>query len=85
MVELKQDNPPAVNRKRHTARDLTYPSAIQFQRGGGTPNQSLGYPPERDMGPVEVLWDRDGVHPREQTDTCENSTFHISKDTGSND
>ena len=30
------------------------------------------------MGPVEVLWDGDGISPRcEQTDTCENSTFPI--------
>ena len=37
-----------------------------------------GGPPEKDVGPVEVLWDGDGVPPLPrcgQTDTCENSTF----------
>ena len=29
----------------------------------GTWGQSLGYPPRKDMGPVEVLWDGDGVTP----------------------
>ena len=35
-----------------------------------------GTSPRKDMGPVEVLWDEDGVpSPREQTETYENSTF----------
>ena len=31
--------------------------------GGMSWDQSLGYPPRKDMGPVEVLWDGDRVHP----------------------
>ena len=41
----------------------------------GTWDQWLGYP-RKDMVPVGVLWDGDGIQPRcGQADTCENSTF----------
>ena len=45
-----------------------------LKRSGGP---VTGVPARKDTGPVEVLWDGDGVNsPRcEQTDTCENSTF----------
>ena len=34
----------------------------------GTPHLGLGYPPRKDMGPVEVLWDGDGVNPPSRKD-----------------
>ena len=41
----------------------------------------MEYPLGKDMGPVEVLWDGDGVPPPfpacERTHACENSTFRI--------
>ena len=42
-------------------------------------DQSLGYPPGKDIGPVEVLWDGNGIilPGCGQTYTCENSTFSI--------
>ena len=44
-------------RKRHTTRHVA---------SAGTWDQSLGYPSRKKMGPVEVLWDGDGV-PSERT------------------
>ena len=54
----------------------------------GTPTPSCpdweapwGTPPESTWGPVEVLWDGDGVSPRVWTDTrSENITFHHHSD-----
>ena len=50
-----------------------------------TPSRDLGsvtgVPFRKNMGPVEVLWDGDGLNPPShlcgQTHTCENSTFPI--------
>ena len=39
----------------------------------GTLDQSLGYPPGKDMGPVEVSWDGDGVPPEK---TCEQWKYY---------
>ena len=51
-------------------------------KGPGTSGSIMGWrwgtPPRKDMGPVEVLWDGDGVNPSPpgvDRDTCEHSTF----------
>ena len=36
---------------------------LEYPSPEGTRDQSLGYPPGKDMGPVQVLWDVDGVPP----------------------
>ena len=74
----KQESRPAGNRKRHTAGGITCPS-VTCRGGGGVPHPDLagdwatplgrdlkpvtGVPAAKDMGPVEVLWDGDGVPP----------------------
>ena len=67
-----QESPPVGNRKWRTTCGVTCPS-ITFHGRWGVPYPVrargeypilswLGYPPPRkDMGPVEVLWDGDGV------------------------
>ena len=60
---------------------------------GGYPHQGIpphpdltGVPPGKVMGPVEVLWDGDGVSPPpEQTHACENITSCRTTYAGGND
>ena len=70
---------------------LTWLGGTPSQDGGtlswGTPRPDLaeGYPPGRAMGPVEVLWDGDGVPARVWTDKqAETITFPHPSDAGGN-
>ena len=61
------------------AREGTYPGWGVPPSWGTFPCPDLGLvtgvPPRKDMGPVEVLWDRDGVSPR--CGQTENITSHL--------
>ena len=45
-----------------TARHIASTPLLSYPRGGGPPYLGL-VSPRRDLGPVEVLWDGDGVTP----------------------
>ena len=90
-TQIRIDNKKVVlcERKRFIVRCVASTSSVLLSyRGGGgggegTPSQDIpdlaGVHTGKDMGPVEVLWDGDGVPHRgcEQTDACENSTFPL--------
>ena len=77
MTSDKQDSPPVGNRKRHNLSKhnlsrregcqsylgVSHPSQEVCNWDWGTPPPGTTVPPRKDMGPVEVLWDGDGIPP----------------------